>query len=309
MAAGHPSHGHKPKPLGTPGKLLQALLTLLLLATARLCIWMGPDRMARIGGHSLPPRLIGGLVRPLLNWRSPLGADANLKRVFPDLSDAERDAIKRSYYSNMFRSLTTTVSFKADEQLFSRIEVCGLEHLQGHANGIIFVSCHFYDWEIGWLNLFRMGYPPYILYRDYSENLLDYRTVNGRNRYSDPDWYIPTWRSGELVERSSEGKNLFLFVDVRTKQGRNGALIDFCGHPAWTSTFAAKLALAHGKALVPVYFRPDGQGDYLQYFESPIDCSSGDPVEITRLINASMAGQIMAHPDQWALWNSVRWNP
>lgn len=269
---------------------------------------MGPDRMARIGAHPLPPRLISGL-RPLLNWRSPLGADDNLKRVFPNLSDSEREAIKSRYYGNMLRSLATTVSFKADEQLFSRIEVCGRENLRGHANGIIFVSCHFYDWEIGWLNLFRIGQPTYFLYKDYSESLIDYRRVNMHNRFADPHWYIPTWRSGELLERSSEGKNLFLFVDIRTKGGRNGELIDFCGHPAWTSTFAAKLALEHGKALVPVYFRPDGQGGYLQTFEAPIACSSGDPVEITRLINDSMSRQIMAHPEQWALWNSLRWKP
>jgi lauroyl/myristoyl acyltransferase len=270
---------------------------------------MGPDRMARIGGHPLPPRLIGWLVRRMLSWRSPLGADDNLKLVFPHLSDSDRDSIKKNFYSNMFSSLATTVSMKADEQLFSRITVHGQEHLQGHDKGIIFVSCHLFDWEIGWLNLFRIGQPTYFLYRDYSESLINYRKINIHNRFADQSWYIPTWRSGEIVDHSRHGKNLFLFVDIRTKGGRNGELIDFCGHPAWTSTFAAKLALEHDKALVPVYFRRDAQGDYQQYFEVPIDCSSGDPVEITRLINESLSRQIMTHPEQWALWNSVRWKP
>lgn len=304
-----PSHSHKPKPLGIPGKLMQAFLTLLMFATARLCTWIGPDRMARLGRHPLLPHLLGALIRPLLNSRSPLGADTNLQRVFPDLSDAERESIKRSFYSNMLRSLTTTVSFKADEQPFNRITTYGLEHLQGHDKGIIFFSCHFFDWETIMLNLSQLGYPSYALYRDFSESLLNYRRFIRCSEYVDPSLYIPSWRSKELIERSKQGKHLFLLFDFRVKDAHNSALIDFCGHPAWTSTFAAKLALAHGKALVPTYFRPNGQGGYQQYFEAPIDCSSGDPVEITRLINASMAEQIMAHPDQWALWSSIRWKP
>lgn len=303
------SSSRKPEPLGWQGKLLRIALFPLLLAVEKLCVWLGPDRMARIGAHPLPPRLIGWLARRLLRWRSPLGADANLRLVFQHLSDADRDTIKRNFYSNMFVSLATTVSMKTDEQLFSRITVRGQEHLQGHDNGIIFVSCHLFDWEIGWMNLFRIGQPTYFLYRDYSESLINYRKINMHNRYADQAWYIPTWRSGEIVDHSRQGKNLFLFVDVRAKGGRNGQLIDFCGYPAWTSTFAAKLALEHGKALVPVYFRRDAQGGYQHYFEAPLDCSSGDPVEITRLINASMSRQIMSHPEQWALWNSVRWKP
>jgi lauroyl/myristoyl acyltransferase len=300
---------HKPEPLSLPGKLLRILLTPFLLSAIKLCVWLGPERMGRIGGDPQTARMIGWILRHLLRRRSPLSADANLKLLFPHLSDAERTRIKQDYYRNILSSLAILGGMHANDALFKRIKVSGQEHLQGHDNGMIFVSCHFFDWEIGWLNLFSMGYPPYILYRDFSENLVDYRAINYHNRYPDPDWYIPIWRSGELVEHSRRGKNLFLFLDIRTKQGRNGQFIDFCGHPAWTSIFAASLALEHGKTLIPTYFRRDGQGGYLQCFEAPIDCSSGDPVEITRLINASMARQILAHPEQWALWDSVRWKP
>lgn len=309
MAAGHNPFNHKPEPLGWGGKLLQALFSMFLLAVARLFTWVGPDRMARIGGHPLTPLFFAGILRYGLRRRTPLRTDENLKLVFPHLSDAERDDIKRNYYSNVLRSFATTVSVKADEQLFSRISVSGQEHLQGGDKGFIFVGCHFFDWEMAIANQVRLGYPSYTPYRDFSENLLNYRKFIRSNKYVPPSYFIPSWRSRELIERSKQGGHLLLFMDFRVKDDKNGELIGFCGHPAWTSTFAARLALAHDKALIPVYFRHDGQGGYLQTYEAPIDCSSGDPVEITRLINASMSRQIMAHPEQWALWDGVRWKP
>lgn len=309
MAAGQHPHSHKPKPLSIPGKLLQALLSIILFATARLCALMGPDRMARIGGHPMTARLTDWLLRHALRRRTPRRTDANLKLTLPHLSDGKRETIKRNYYSNILRSLSTTVGTKADDRLFNRITVRGQEHLQGHEKGIIFVSCHFFDWEVAFVNLFRIGYPSYSLYRDFSESLVNYRKFIRCSKYVPPAYYIPSWRSRELIEHSKQGKHLFLLLDFRVKDAKNGEFIDFCGHPAWTSTFAARLALAHDKALIPVYFRYDGQGGYQQSFEAPIDCSSGDPVEITHLINASMSRQIMAHPEQWALWDSLRWKP
>lgn len=295
--------------MGWGGKLLQAFFSTVLLAVAKLCAWIKPERMARIGAHPLTPVLFAGILRYGLRRRTPLRTDENLKLVFPDLSDSDMDAIKRSYYSNVLRSFATTVSVKADEQLFSRISVSGLEHLQGHDKGIIFVGCHFFDWEIAVVNQMRIGYPAYTPYRDFSENLLNYRKFIRCSKYIPPSYYIPSWRSRELIEHSKQGKHLLLFMDFRVKDPKNSELIDFCGHPAWTSTFAARLALAHDKPLIPVYFRYDGRGGFRQSFEAPIDCSSGDPVEITRLINASMSRQIMAHPEQWALWDGVRWKP
>lgn len=265
--------------------------------------------MARIGRHPLTPLFFAGILRYGLRRKTPLRTDENLKLVFPHLSDADRDTIKRNYYSNVLRSFATTVSVKADEQLFSRISVSGQEHLQEHEKGIIFVGCHFFDWELTLVNLFRIGYPSYTLYRDFSQNLLNYRKFIRCSDYVPPSYYIPSWRSRDLIAHCKKGRHLIMLTDFRVKDDKNGELIDFCGHPAWTSTFAARLALAHGKSLIPVYFRHDGQGGYLQTFEAPIDCSSGDPVEITRLINASMSRQIMAHPEQWALWDGVRWKP
>jgi lauroyl/myristoyl acyltransferase len=309
MAAGQNPYNNKPEPLGLGGKLLQALFSIFLFAVAKLCAWIGPDRMARIGGHPLTPLLFVWILRYGLRRRTPLRTDANMKLVFPHLSDTDRGAIKQNYYGNVLRSFATTVSVEADEQLFSRISVSGLEHLQGSEKGIIFVGCHFFDWEIAFVNLFQIGYPSYTLYRDFSENLLNYRKFIRCSKIVPPAYYIPSWRSRELIEHSKKGRHLFLLLDFRVKDAKNGELIDFCGHPAWTSTFAARLALAHDKALIPVFFRHDGHGGYQHSFEAPIDCSSGDPVEITRLINASISRQIVAHPEQWALWDGVRWKP
>ena len=296
-------------------RLLQGLCHGALVLIASLLSLMSRQRLAAIGNSPLTSSLIDRLM-VRIQGRQRQYTDTNLALIFPHLSEARRQQIKRDYYGNVIATLPTLWRLRNGPELHQSIEVSGLEHLQaatsqqlGQNNGILFVTCHSFDWEVSNLNLTHLGYPACNLYRDYSNSLINHRALNSKNRYGDLSWYYPTTRTGELVERVVRGDHAFLFLDVRTKRGRNGHQINVCGQPAWVSTFAAQIALAHHKQIIPVVIQRDPQGRYHQHFEAPIALDSGDPVMITAAICDALSAHILKHPANWALWDSNFWAP
>lgn len=298
----------RPLPLTDRQRRIQRLIKLPLFAVLHLLSWLGQARVRRLAAHPRTAQVVTWMIRKLLG-RQRLYCEHNFEQILGERSPDERQRIERMFYQNMLGAVAEGISLPPASPDPKHIRSSGLQHLDDHPNGVIFVSCHLYGWEISRLNLFRMGIPVYSLYRDFSDRLLNHRSFNSANRFGDPQFYIPTWDTKRMIQHIANGDNAFLFVDVRNKRGRNGKLLDFCGKPAWTSTFAASMALAHNKPLIPVYILQDKNGDYHQWFEQPIDTSSGDPVVITQLINDSMSRQIMANPHCWALWDNNRWAP
>lgn len=296
----------KPLPLTRRQRMLQRLLQLPIHLVLWILSLLGARRVHHLASHPRTADIVTWLIRKLLR-RQRLYCEHNFNEILGERSRAEREQIQREFYQNMLVTIVDGMNRPPASPDPKDINCAGLQHLDDHPNGIIFVSCHLYGWEISRLNLFRMGVPVYSLYRDFSDRLLNHRDFNSRNRFGDPQYYIPTWDTRRMVEHIRQGDNAFLFVDVRNKKGRNGKLLPFCGKPAWTSTFAASMALAHNKPIIPVYIRQDKSGQWQQWFEPPIDLSSGDPVVITQLINDSMSAQIMARPQCWALWDNNRW--
>jgi lauroyl/myristoyl acyltransferase len=296
----------RPEPLTR----LQKIRRRLLLIPVYLFLWLlqliGPQRIRRLAAHPDTGSVVTWLIKKLLR-RKRLYCNSNFDLILASLPKQQRQAVQTGFYQNMLVAIATSMSLRPDSRLLQTIRTSGLEHLQGHDEGIIFVTCHLYGWELSRLNLFRQGYPVYSLYRDFSDSFFNHRRFNHKNRFLDLSRYIPTWKTREMVKKIADGENAFLFADVRNKKGRNGKLIPFCGHPAWTSTFAAQMALKYNRPLIPVYIHCDEHGQYHQYFEAPIDQTSADPVVITTLINDSMSRQIMARPQDWALWDNNRW--
>lgn len=85
----------------------------------------------------------------------------------------------------------------------------------------------------------------------------------------------------------------------------DGASLTFFGHPAATSTAAARLALKYDALLVATYGLRKADGLHFEVIvEAPIPTDT--PETMTQELNDSLEAQIRAHPEQW-LWNHRRW--
>jgi KDO2-lipid IV(A) lauroyltransferase len=105
-----------------------------------------------------------------------------------------------------------------------------------------------------------------------------------------------------FVRHLKSGGIAAMLFDVRAT---HYGCIDFFGHPAPTSTFAAELALKTGAVFLPVFARrlPDVIGHEIA-FEAPIPAST--PVGMMTELTRRLETRILRDPEQW-LWIHDRW--
>tara|TARA_R110000868_G_scaffold145634_2_gene365904 strand:- start:6 stop:917 length:912 start_codon:yes stop_codon:yes gene_type:complete len=295
--------------------LLRPLLWLLGSLLVGLIRATGQTRIQRISHYSVTGPIIARLTRLLLAKKNHY-LDDNLQRVFPDASVEQRQHIRQRYYANLLLTATESLTMDGNERQRSQID--GLENLQ-HARdrqqGILFVSGHINNWEMNRRIIEQLGFPAWELYRDFADTRFDYLTFNRRFRAGPK--MISTARISELIGHLSNGDNAHILIDIKVKKGRNGQQLDFAGQPAWTSTFAAEMALRHNLALIPTYTQREANGHYRQIFEASLtsehptanDHIQASACQLTERINQSLSNQLKQNPASWLLWDTNRWGP
>jgi KDO2-lipid IV(A) lauroyltransferase len=117
-------------------------------------------------------------------------------------------------------------------------------------------------------------------------------------------------RAARVLMRGLAGNAVAVLLPDQAVLPREGVLVPFLGHPAWTTPAPAKLALRSGSTIVFAFCIPDGLRHRLE-FEEPIRAdllteAERDPEELTRRINEIIGNRIHARPHLW-LWMHDRW--
>lgn len=249
-------------------------------------------------------RLFARLVNFLLNKRNHC-LPRNLRLVFPGISDARIAEIETQMWNNNAITLVETIWLSPKD--FARVTVLGQENLAAAGNrGIIFVSAHLHSLYYLQLCAQQMGYEMAFMHRVIEGRLLQafVRRLIG--------WLgkaLPTSQTKRFIAHLRDGGNVGIMPDLRVKGGRHCAQLTLCGHPAWTSTFVAELALTYKRPIMPVYLNRRADGGVELIIEPAIDQRSGDKKVIQQLVNDSMSARILAQPGAWSLWNTNRWGP
>ncbi|MFN0264673.1 lipid A biosynthesis lauroyl acyltransferase [Tepidamorphus sp. 3E244] len=271
--------------------------------------WLGPDRSSNLGGW------VASRIGPKLSVSNI--ARANLKLVFPEKSDDEREKIVRGVWENLGR---TACEYPHLDQLYDyeiewfeprRVEVTGIRNFQemlwDGKPALVFTG-HLGNWELPAVSAARHGLDTTILFRPPNNAFIaDYITN------------VRAGTMGRLLSRSrgavmhvaatiERGDHLGLLVDQRYSQGLS---VPFFGIPTPTNTTVARIARQFE---CPVYgarcvrlpnnrFRLDvvGPVDMPRDAEGRIDVAAA-----TQKINEVMEGWIREHPEQW-LWLHNRW--
>ena len=252
-------------------------------------------------------RVLGAVTRALVLALPPLRARAarNLHLVRPEMSAPARRALIGAVGRNAGRTLTG-IWFNADlarEAEALAAEGPGLDALRAaraEGRGALIVSGHFGEWEAIRHVLKREGMETGALYRP------------NNNPYYEPIFRAGIERGGQpIVPKGPQGMRAMLrhlraggFMAILADQHiRDGAVLDFLGHPATTTLSPAELALRYGLPLVPA-FAPWEGGRPRIVIEAPIPTS--DPETMMAAFNARLGAWVERHPDQWH-WLHDRW--
>ncbi|WP_223631993.1 lysophospholipid acyltransferase family protein [Rhodobacter sp. TJ_12] len=253
----------------------------------------------------------------LFGWASgyivaPLGgfitkAERNLRFIHPDMSRAEARKIARRVAINFGRN--TIENYCKDELAEvlreSTIEGPGLADFNAalaEGRGVLIVSGHIGNYETLRVAIHNMGHPVAALYRPATNPYFNAHYKTTMESLTGPAF--AQGRQGVIgftryVKAGGVGAMLF---DVRASQYPD---VDFFGHPAPTSTFAAEMPLKTGALLLPVFTRRCEDGiHHVVHFETPIAATT--PREMTEEMTRRLEARVRSTPDQW-LWVHDRW--
>lgn len=243
----------------------------------------------------------------------------NLRRVFgDDLSKEEIRLMAQAYWGHFAKFFIEWVRspFLTKKRKKAMVRVENIESpVQAHTRGkgVILLTAHFGNWEVATVS----GIGQFPQFR----GLLHFVRREMRPKWFNAFITRRFRRAGfgtvghkgsleEILNLLEDGK-FVVFVFDQHATGREGVVVDFCGHPASTFKSLAVLALSSGAPVVPTTTWREPDGSHVLRFEDPLPLREhervGEEIRLnTRSYNEAIEKMLMRHPEQW-IWMHRRW--
>ncbi len=204
-----------------------------------------PERLALLFGEGMG-WVVGVLFR--IRWRT---VDEHLQIAFPGQEAKWRRSVARASFRHLGRESVATfrLGCMAADEIRGRTEMVGFEALEEAAaegKGLIVVTGHFGNWEIGGASIATRGIPMDVVAQRQRNPLFDADLNANRNRLGMT--VIERREAPKRVLRAlREGRAVGIVGDQNVRRG--GVFVEFFGRPASTARGAALFALRTGSPL------------------------------------------------------------
>ena len=259
---------------------------------------------------------IGGWIGRNLLYRlgtTNRGRD-NLKRAYPEKSDAEVEAILVEMWDNLGRTVAEyahldKLKLHGDDP---RLSVTGTQYSEAAiaaGKGLIFVSGHFANWEVMPFTATGLGYESGEVYRPLNNPYVDRWMVEQRIA-NGPKQQIAKGPQGtrRIFSMLRGGKCILLLADQKTNEGLPAP---FFGRDAMTTPAPAALALKLGSTILPASNERLGGARFRMKIYPPVEYTptgdhDTDIHQLTIKITEAVERMVRERPSQW-LWIHRRW--
>jgi len=264
-----------------------------------------------------------------LDWASGLGgwlgrtlgppvsiskrAKRNLKRAFPDITDAEVSRIVRGMWDNLGRTAAEYPHLRQIDVYAGdgRAEVVGAEYvdlLRDDGKPGIFFSAHMANWEISSLAATQRGLPLDRVYRAANNRLVQWLYDHGRAAVEGALIAKGPRGARQLLASLKEGKHLAMLVDQKMN---DGVPVPFFGEEVMTAPALAELALRFDCPIVPACIERLAGATFRLSVLPPLEIvrtgdHQVDVLAVMTQVNAQIETWVRDRPEQW-LWLHNRW--
>lgn len=228
------------------------------------------------------------------------------------LSEKEKEEIERYCYRNLALNLLQTMENRRNnlEDIASCVTFKNREKVDAilaQNRGIIFVSAHFGNWELGGAALSSLITPVASIYKGFSRQEFDPYLYEARSRHR-MELAEKNGALKHMAKTLKKNGSVLLMID-QASNAKYGVEVDFLGHLAYHSSTAAHLASKFQVPIVGVYITSEDEEHYSVSFEDPIEVEGAHEEAIldatTKQVNA-MERVIKEHPKLW-FWCHKRW--
>ena len=229
-----------------------------------------------------------------------------------NLNDTEKGEIERYCYRNLALNLLQTMENRRNsaEDIASVVTFKNREKVDAvlaQGRGIIFVSAHFGNWELGGAALSSLITPVASIYKGFSRREFDPYLFEARSHHR-MELAEKNGALKHMAKTLKKNGSVLLMID-QASNAKYGVKGDFFGHSAYHSSTAAHLASKFQVPIVGVYIISEDEKHYTVSFEDPIDVEGINEEAILEAtiqqVNA-MERVIKEHPKLW-FWCHKRW--
>jgi KDO2-lipid IV(A) lauroyltransferase len=193
----------------------------------------------------------------------------------------------------------------------NNIKIEGLSNLKAahdKGRGVLILTGHMGNWELGITALAMTGYTSSIIGRPLDFRALDKFMIESRNRFGAE--MIPTSGSMRKVLRSLDQGRIVVVLLDQNVDWYDGVFVNFFGRSACTNKGLALLARKTGAPVVPVFMVRDGSsftGECGKEIPLVKTDDKTKDIEInTQNYNDVIESIVRRYPDQW-FWVHQRW--
>jgi len=238
----------------------------------------------------------------------------NLKAIFPEKSDREICRIRIRIFRNFAKYLADFFRFsKLDTEYIKRnIKVENIGYLNealSQGKGIIIVSAHIGNWELGAAVIALLGYPLWVVALPHK-----YSKVNNFFNFQRESKGVKVIPLGKAVKQSlvvlKENKILALVGDIDF--AGKGIVLDLFGRPTIFPQGPAALSIKTGAAIVPGFMLRNDDDSFTFKFEKPLAPAPPMPadaefkdsalMEFTKKYKIILEDYILKYHDQWYMF-------
>lgn len=236
----------------------------------------------------------------------------NLRIAFPDMGDAEREALARDSWEQTGRTFAETAVMDQLTPTSGRIEIVGLDRLhqiRDSGQPVVFVSGHLANFELMASVILDSGVPCQITYRAANNPYVDAQIRKARARYG-VKLFAPKGGDGarELLDGMARGESVALMNDQKFSEGPE---VVFFGQPVNAAPGPSRLALRFDTVLQPMsVVRLPGVRFRVTAHEPIVLDKTGDrQADIAggvQAVTSFVEDRVREHPVDW-FWVHKRW--
>ena len=280
----------------------------LLRTVAALCRAM-PEAVADRVGAALG-WVVGRVWRP--RWEV---VTEQLRLAFPDRDEAWRCGVARRSYVHFGAELVAMFRLAGARSggILKRTRMFGREVLEEavrEGRGVMLVSGHIGNWELGSAGVVAHGFPMDIVVARQRNVLFDGYLTRSRARLGVNEIPRGEARAGVLATLKA-GRVLGIMVDQDARGA--GIFVDYFGRPASTARGPAVLSMRAGATVATFHTirRPGWKPRYDIHIEPLAGVAASGRrgarvVALTQAFTSRLEGFVREHPGQY-LWHHRRW--
>jgi KDO2-lipid IV(A) lauroyltransferase len=263
------------------------LLWLMHFLPFRVLVWIG--------------NALGLLLYALAAERRRVAA-INLRRCFPNMSDARRARLVRDHFKMFGRSLIerSILWWASGARISSLIRVEGVENFEAvKGKPAILLTPHFVGMDVGgqWV---AQHTDTVCMYANQKNRYLTELLLKKRARFGNQRLYSRQQGLRPILKGMRAGMP-FVYPPDQDQGVKDGAFIPFFGVPAATMISVPRIAQMTGAKVVPCITRllPGAAGYVLTFYPAWENYPSGDDIADTRRVNEFIEQRVREMPEQY----------